>query len=62
MAASTVKEAPSGRNWQRKEKIMAKGIMMVWERNVAASRETRQQVREIVSRVEKQGSGDTEAG
>lgn len=33
--------------------------MMVWERNVAANRETRQQVREMVSRVEKQGSGDT---
>lgn len=62
MAARTVKEAPSGRNEQQKEKIMAKVIMMVWERNVAANTETRQQVRAMISRVEKQGRGGTEAG
>lgn len=41
---------------------MAKVIVMVWERNVAANTETRQQVREMISRVEKQGRGGTEAG
>lgn len=36
--------------------------MMVWERNVSANTETRQQVREMISRVIKQGSEGIEAG
>lgn len=35
---------------------------MVWERNVSANTETRQQVREMISRVIKQGSEGIEAG